>query len=200
MKAIHSIYKKIFIILLIISSLPVFSQHIYISKESHIRFFSETPLENIIAVNKASNAVMNAQNNEIAIKIDIKRFEFPNKLMQEHFNENYMESDKYPYAIFKGKINKVIDWTMPQNTPVSVSGQMTLHGVQKMVILDGRLFFDPQSKSVILDANFNINLADYHINIPTILLTKIAEKIEVNAQFKLSPMINKVTEIATGKL
>ncbi len=196
MKRAFVIHKIWMINLLLINALPIFSQQIYFSKESYIRFFSDAPLEDIVAINKNSKAALNTINNEVAIKIDMKRFEFPNKLMQDHFNETYLETSTFPYATFKGKINKEIDWTKPQNTSVSVSGEMNMHGVQKMMILDGRLFFDPQTKSIIIDTNFKITLSDYGIDVPNVVFTKIAEKVEVNAQFKLSNNTSKTPELA----
>lgn len=189
--------RHILTIILITSTLSGFSQQLYFSRESYIRFFSNAPLEDIVAINKSSNAVLNTKNNELAVKIDMKRFEFPNKLMQEHFNENYLETNLFPYAIFKGKINKNIDWAKSQNTSVSVVGQIEIHGIQKMVILDGRLSFDPQTKSIIMDATFPIILSDFGIKIPNVVFMKIGEKVEINAQFKLYPPTNKGVEITS---
>lgn len=197
MKNKYLINTMLLSIFLLISILPVFSQHLYFSKESNIRFFSDAPLENIVAVNKSSNAVLNTQNNEMAIKIEMRNFEFPNKLMQEHFNEHYLETSRFPYATFKGKINKEIDWRKTQNTSVSVSGEMSIHGVQKMLIIDGRLFSDPKNNTISMDANFKISLADYGIKIPNITLLKISDKVDVNAQFKMSSITNKNLEITS---
>ena len=197
MKNKYLINTMLLSIFLLISILPVFSQHLYFSKESNVRLFSNAPLEDIVAVNKSSNAVLNTQNNEVAVKIEMSRFEFPNKLMQEHFNEHYLETDRFPYATFKGKINKEIDWRKPQNTSVSVSGEMSIHGVQKMLIIDGRLSSDPKNNTIIMDANFKISLADYNIKIPNIILLKISDKVEINTQFKMSSVSNRNLEITS---
>ncbi len=191
--------RLLFVIILIINDLPSFSQQIYISKESsYIRFFSRAVLEDIAAVNKTSVAVLNTANNEIAIKINVRNFEFPNKLMQEHFNENYLETNRFPYTIFKGKISKAIDWKKSQNISVSVVGEMEMHGKQKMQIIDGRLTFDEKANVITLDATFKVLLADFDIAVPSVVFTKIAEKIEVNAQFSLFP-INQKREISLKK-
>ena len=84
----------------------LFAQSFYLSNSSHIKFFSEAMLENISANNKKANAVIDFEKQEIAVKIPMRDFVFPVKLMQEHFNENYMESSKFPYATFKGFFSK----------------------------------------------------------------------------------------------
>ena len=197
MKNRYFIYRILLSILLLTTTLAVFSQQLYFSKESNVKFFSDAPLENIEAVNNKSNAVLNIQSNEIAIKIDMRRFEFPNKLMQEHFNENYLETNRFPYATFKGKINREIDWSKPQNTSVSVVGEMDMHGVQKTIIIDGRLYADPKNKIINMETNFKILLADYNIRVPNITLLKISDKVDINAQFKLFSTTNKNVEVTS---
>ena len=197
MKNKYFIYRTLLSIFLLFSALSAFSQQLYFSRESNVRFFSDAPLENIEGINNNSSAVINIQNNEIAVKIDMRYFEFPNKLMQEHFNEHYLETNRFPYATFKGKINKGIDWSKLQNTSVSVTGEMNMHGVQKMLIIDGRLSADPKNKTINIEANFKISLAAYDIKVPNITLLKISDKVEINAQFKLYSTANKNVEITS---
>ena len=90
------------------------------------QFSASTPLENIEAENKKSQVILNTANNEIAIRMNMREFSFPNKLMQEHFNENYMESSKYPKSTFKGKIVNLdqINFTQDGTYPAEVSGDL----------------------------------------------------------------------------
>jgi len=176
-----------FPLLLLVQSLV--AQRFYLSNNSYIKFFSEAKLENISAINQKANAVIDFEKQEIAVKIPMRDFVFPLKLMQEHFNENYVESSQFPYATFKGFFSKKIDLSQSTNTSLSVSGTMTIHGVSKMEIIQGRITIDVPHKSVMLEANFNVKLEDYSIKVPTIVIYKIAEKISVNAQFALSPII-----------
>jgi polyisoprenoid-binding protein YceI len=85
-----------------------------------------------------AQSVINTTTGEIAVKVPIKSFVFENGLMQEHFNENYLESDKHPFATFKGKINESIDWTKPGNYPVSATGKLNLHGVERDQTIKGQ--------------------------------------------------------------
>lgn len=168
----------------------LFAQSFYLSNSSHIKFFSEAMLENISANNKKANAVIDFEKQEIAVKIPMRDFVFPVKLMQEHFNENYMESSKFPYATFKGFFSKKFDLSKSQKTFFSVSGTMTIHGVSKMEIVQGIISIDAPHKSIIIESDFNVKLEDYNISVPKVVIYKIAESIAVNAQFSLFPMIS----------
>jgi hypothetical protein len=161
------------------------AQSIHFSNDSYIRFNSEAPIEDIVAVNKFSRLVLNTSNQQVAVKIPMKGFVFNQKLMQEHFNENYLESDKYPNATFTGIIDQQINWLVAQNIEVTVSGNLTLHGVTRKEVIRGRIVVDPVQKNITVDANFKIRLQQYNIKVPSILLAKIAEEINVNAQYLL---------------
>ncbi|HAO50104.1 MAG TPA: YceI family protein, partial [Runella sp.] len=89
----------------------VLAQDVLIARNAQVSFFSETPLENISGLNKNVTAILNTKTSEVAVKMQVAQFEFPNKLMQEHFNENYLESDKYPAASFTGKIQEKVDFS-----------------------------------------------------------------------------------------
>lgn len=178
---------KLLLMLLMLPELLV-AQNFYLSKKSELNIFSEAPLENIAATNTEGIAIVDLQKQEIAIKIPIKAFLFPNKLMQQHFNETYLESSKYPFAVFKGTINKKIDLSVLANTNTSISGIMSIHGVDKMEIIEGRIMVNPQANTVRLESKFTLTLADYHIKVPTVVLYKIAPVVEVNGYFNLLPM------------
>ncbi|MFA4864578.1 MAG: YceI family protein, partial [Bacteroidales bacterium] len=127
---------KIIAILLIglVSSISVHAQK-YMTKNGNIMFYSETPMETIKAVNEQVNAVLDTQTGDIVCKILIKSFQFPKALMQEHFNENYLESDKFPNSTFKGKITNLsaINFSKGGIYDALIEGDMTIHGVTKNI-------------------------------------------------------------------
>jgi hypothetical protein len=176
-----------------------YGQTLYFTQSSFIRIFSEAPLENISATNVASNALIDFDHKEIAVKIPMNKFTFRNKLMQSHFNENYVESTVYPYAIFKGNIDKNIDLTTSAMIPVVVKGTMSMHGVNKMISIEGNLVVDAPSKTVIFDATFKIKIEDYNIKVPSVVMYKIAENIEVNSQFTMMPAKKTNNDISSKK-
>lgn len=163
------------------------------SKESKITFFSEALLENITATSTKAKAVVDIEHKEIAVKINMTSFEFPNKLMQEHFNENYLESDKYPQATFTGNLTRVLNWSTPFNTTASISGVLTIHGVSKMEIIEGKIINDPNRNTVIFESSFPVTVKDFNIKVPTLVFTKIAEVVNVKIYVKLEAIstINK---------
>ena len=154
----------------------------YLAKDGRISFFSEAPLEDITAVNNKVKAVFDSQTKEIVFQLNIKDFIFPKKLMQEHFNENYLESDIYPKSIFQGiilhsNLNKETDG----NT--RVEGDLSIHGKTNKIIVEGK--FLESDDRIIIKANFPIKLEDYNISIPKIVMYKIAEEIDVSVDIEL---------------
>ncbi len=139
-------------------------------------------LEDISAENDSATSSINFSNNDIVVKVKIDQFDFPNKLMQEHFNKNYIESERFPYANFKGKIDQFIDFTKPGIYQVTAQGKLNIHGVERSRLLKGKLTVI--NGKMILDAVFNIVLEEHKIKIPEIAFNKIAEVIEVNNHFE----------------
>ena len=121
-------------IMAVLVSFGVMGQN-YVTKNGHIKFYSETPIETIEAHNYAVNSALNPNSGDFVFKVLIKSFEFEKALMQEHFNENYMESDKYPNAMFKGMVINAgdIDFTKEGTYEAMVKGDLTIHGVTKPV-------------------------------------------------------------------
>ncbi|REG91552.1 YceI-like domain-containing protein [Algoriphagus antarcticus] len=176
--------KKICLVLLIcFSSFTLFAQHLYVTTKGNVTFFSDAPLEDIQADNSKTAAILDADKNEIAVQMRIIDFEFPNKLMQEHFNENYLESEKYPTGVFKGKIKEQNNLTVAGTYQVHVGGTLTIHGVTQKVEVPGTIVSD--GKQLKLDFKFPVKLEDYKIDIPTIVFTKISEIVEVSGSMVL---------------
>jgi len=129
--------KKVYFLIILSSSLLVSNAQKFITEKSEISFFSEALLENIEAVNTKSVSIINSENGEIVFSIPMKDFQFKKSLMQEHFNEKYIESHKYPKSTFHGKI---LDFNMKEGKrPASAEGEMKIRGVTKKVKLDGEL-------------------------------------------------------------
>lgn len=149
-------------------------------------FSSDTPLENIRAENKKSQAILNTTTGEIAVRMNMKDFDFPNKLMQEHFNENYIESDKYPTATFSGKMDKTIDYSKEGETDISASGKFTVHGVTKTRTIAGKIKIT--NGKITLKSGFQVALSDHKIEVPQIVFVKIAQNIQVQTEFVLAPL------------
>lgn len=184
--------KKLSVLLTLIFTLSnfsqSFSQRLFISKNASVSFFSEAPLENITATNEAAGMIINVDEQELAVKIPIRKFIFPRKLMQEHFNETFMESTKYPYATFKGAFMKRLDFSKAFTLPISVSGILTIHGVLKIQTLEGIIRFDPDRNSMEVEANFNVTLDDFKVKTPSVLSYKIANQVEIKTNFNLIEM------------
>lgn len=163
----------------------------YFTKTGKIDFFSSTPLENIEAVNNEVSSFLNLEKNELVFAVLIKSFRFEKALMQEHFNENYMESDKYPKAQFKGNILDFDqnNYKKDGEYKVNVKGDLTIHGVTKNVTVPGTIIV--QNGKISATSKFKVRCKDYDIKIPSVVANKIAEEIEVNVNVKYEPYERK---------
>ncbi len=157
-------------------SFSTFAQNI-ICKNGVSSFFSETPLENIDATNKNVGSVINLKSKEIVVQINIADFKFKNRLMEEHFNENYLETEKFPKAFFKGTIQESIDWGHSGNYDVTAKGILTIHGISKERVFQGKIQID--SDKLVLNSMFEVLLVDHKIEVPKLVFSKIAEKIKI---------------------
>lgn len=157
---------------------------VFMTLNGQTSFFSETPLENISAENKSTLVALNTTTKEVAVRIQNVAFKFPNKLMEEHFNENYMESEKYPLSVFKGKIVENIDLQKQGTYQVSVKGILDMHGVKQERIIKAQIIVG--SESINVTSDFNIKLVDHKIDIPKLVFEKIAESIAIKNKFTLT--------------
>ena len=156
----------------------------YSLSEGVLTFFSKATLENIQAENKHTTSVFNATTGEIAFAIPNNQFQFEKKLMQQHFNEKYMESEKYPRSTFSGRIEG-FDPLKTGKQQVHATGKMFIHGVTQSVKIPGIIEITPQG--ITMESSFLIKLADYKIKIPQILWQNIAEQVEVKVNFAYKP-------------
>jgi len=161
---------------------------LYVCKNAMITLFSSAPIEDIKGVSQTGVSVFNAANGELDFSVNIRSFKFDKAVMQEHFNSDYMESDKYPKAIFKGKMQETVDLTKDGNYPVTVTGDLTLHNITQKRTIKGKI--DIKGGVVTMTSEFMVKNADYHIDIPTILFHHIAESIQISVSAAYIPYKN----------
>lgn len=150
-------------------------------------FFSKAagPAQDIQAIDKTGKVSLNLTGGDIEVKIQMKNFSLPKSLMQKHYNERYMETDKFPLATFKGKIE---NWRPPAADgayPATASGNFTVHGVSVKKQIAGTL--TKKGSDYTLDALFDVRLADHNIEIPVLFFTKITEAVKVTIRYHLTP-------------
>jgi TATA-box binding protein (TBP) (component of TFIID and TFIIIB) len=151
----------------------------YSLEKSKITFFSEAPIENIDATTTTARGIFKENEAQIAFSVPIKTFRFKKSLMQEHFNENYLESDKYPNATFSGIILNYDPHKEKQE--VTALGKMTIHGITKEVSLKG--IIEKHNNKIMINSNFKVKLEEYDIKIPKVVFYNIAEVVDVDAEF-----------------
>lgn len=160
----------------------------YFTREAKISFFSEAPLEKIEAENGAGTCVIDFESQQMEFAVLIKAFQFDKALMQEHFNENYMESHKFPKATFKGKIvdPETIDYTKNGEYEVKVEGKLTIHGVENEISAPGTIVI--QGEGIQVKSKFSVAVKDYDIDIPAVVRDNIAKTVEITVLGDLEPL------------
>jgi YceI-like domain len=172
--------KKIIILLAIITGVINSSYgQVYYTKNGLISFFSKTSLENISADNNQVISVLNIETGALEFSVLNNAFQFPKAKMEEDFNENYIESDKYPKSVFKGNIIEIRDITSLKDGSyrVNVKGDLTIHGSTKSINTPATITI--KDGKIAGTATFKILIKDYNIKIPSIVTNKIAESIEI---------------------
>ena len=152
----------------------------YMTKTGFIGFYSKTPLEDIKAENNQVYAVLDPANHHIAFALLLKGFIFPKELMQEHFNENYVESDKYPKATFSGACSGDMDLAKEGIYQVVIKGTLSLHGVTQPLETTAQL--EVKSGQILGTSSFRLKPEDFQIQIPGVVRDKIAKEINVRVQ------------------
>jgi hypothetical protein len=168
--------------------IAVKAQGKYFTRTGNISFYSKTPLEDIQASNRQVASIIDFSNGEIVFSVLMKSFSFPKALMQEHFNENYVESDKYPKSTFKGKISNVQSVNVEKSGvyPVDIEGELTLHGVSKPVKTTGTL--EVKDNKIYGKSQFTVAVADYNIEIPRLVRDNIAKNVDIQVDMVYEPM------------
>jgi len=160
----------------------------YMTKTGFISFFSHTPMEDIKGDNNQVASVIDISTGDMVFQVLVKSFHFEKTLMEEHFNENYMESDKFPKASFKGKITDLsaVDFKKNGSYEVMVEGDLTIRDVTKKMSVKGML--DVVTGGINTNAKFIIAPEDFNIEIPSVVRENIAKTIEVTVAMKYSPV------------
>ena len=170
-------------------SMTSFSQTIYMTRSGQVSFFSKTSMENIEAVNNEVTSMFNPGTGEIVFAILIKSFRFERALMEEHFNENYMESNTFPKATFKGKVSGLTaeQAKTPGTYAVDVTGDLTIHGVAKPVTTKGTMTVEAGGV-IKAKSEFNVKPEDHAIAIPGVVRKNIAETIKITVDLSYAKM------------
>ncbi len=183
--------KKIILMITIVAAVkPGFAQDKYFTKTAKIHFDATAPAspENITAINKSATCVLDTKTGNLQFSVLVKGFEFERALMQEHFNENYMESTTYTKAEFKGAIgnNAAVNYSKDGDYTVKVSGKLTMHGVTKDIQADGSI--SVKSGKIGANAAFTVQLKDYNISIPSMVADKVSPTAKITVDCMLDPL------------
>ncbi|MGV3704007.1 MAG: YceI family protein [Arcticibacter sp.] len=178
---------KIGLTFLILFGWPLvgWSQDLYVARRMAFSFFSEAPMEDISAKTDKGVSALNVSSRAIYFKVPIRSFEFRKSLMKQHFNENYLESEKYPVAEFKGNVLENIDPKKDGTFPVTVQGKLNIHGVIKDYSVRGEL--QVSNGSIAANAKFPVKLEDHRIKIPSLVIRNIAEIVDVQVSAVYGP-------------
>ncbi len=180
---------KQLIILTLLNAVVItgFSQSVYMTRSGQVSFFSKTSMENIDGINNEVTSLIDTGKGEIVFAILVKGFRFEKALMEEHFNENYLESTKFPKATFQGKITNAssINFTKDGSYPATVDGDLTMHGVKQRQTANGTITVSKGKISAI--SSFIIKLVDYKIERPSLVADKISETIEIRVNCQYEP-------------
>ncbi len=171
-------------VLLVTLSLSQAIAQKYTIEKAYVSFFSDAAIEDITADNTKASSIFNETTGEVVYSIPINAFQFEKSLMQEHFNEKYMESEKYPKSTFQGKV----DGYKPEAKglqQVKAYGKLTIHGVTKDVEIPGTI--EKTGNRIAMKSKFIVKLEDYKITIPQLLWQNIAEQVEVTVDFVYKP-------------
>ena len=161
------------------------AQNRYFTKDAKINFNSSTPLEDIIAETNQATTILDIDKNELVFSVLTTSFKFRRALMEEHFNENYMESPKFPKAKFSGKIITPIDWKNGKQATADVKGELTMHGVTKEITV--KALITPGKNIVTASAELKITPEMFNIAIPSAVRDKIAKEVTIRIEAIYAP-------------
>ncbi|MFT3701866.1 MAG: YceI family protein [Agriterribacter sp.] len=178
--------KKIFVFLLLCQAIVLTGKaQLYVTKTGMVGFYSKTPLEDIKAENNQVFAAIDLSKKTIVFSMLLKSFLFGKELMQEHFNENYVESDKYPKATFKGTFTGDIDLQKQSNT-IQIQGVINLHGTDKQISSPATI--EIKDGYIVGIAKLQLIPKDFNITIPSLVSDKIAKQIDVQIKTEWKPV------------
>ncbi|MFL5787884.1 MAG: YceI family protein [Flavisolibacter sp.] len=180
--------KPLFLVFFICVAFISRSQDKYYTKSGKIEFYSKASLEDIEAKNKTVSAILDSKSGILQFSVLMKSFEFEKALMEEHFNSDYVESEKYPKAEFKGTIvnNSEINYTKEGTYQAHIKGQLMMHGVTKNIETTG--IIRVTGSRLETNSTFTILLSDFNIRIPSVVKDKVSRNIKINVDCKMEPL------------
>ena len=183
--------KKIMLFLILVPFVSGLSAQKYITKNGYIGIYSHTPLEDIKADNNQVASVLDISTGDLVFQVLIKSFHFEKALMEEHFNENYIESEKFPKASFKGRITNLssVNFSANGTYNVTVEGDLIIRDITNKINTKGTVIVTPEGINA--NAKFDIVPEDYKIKIPGVVRDKINKSILVTVIMKYAPMEQK---------
>ena len=180
---------KYFVVsLLMLASLSVVGQSKYITKNGYIDFFSKSSMEDISAKNEQVSSILDTENGKVVIAVLMKSFRFEKALMEDHFNENYVESEKFPKASFNGEVVDYKADLFKEGVPckVKISGDLTIHGVKKPMVADATV--TKTKDGITAESQFTIKINDFEIAIPALVKDKISNDVRITVKFNYTPL------------
>jgi len=183
--------KRIFLLAFFLNIVFAVNGQKYMTKNGFIGFYSHTPMEDIKADNNQVVGVLDISTGEMVFQALIKSFHFDRALMEEHFNENYMESDKFPKSLFKGKITNLasVDFSKTGTYDVTVEGDLTIRDVKNKISTKGTI--EVVNGDINANSKFNIVPEDYKITIPGVVRDKFDKSMAVTVTMKYTPITAK---------
>jgi hypothetical protein len=183
--------KRIFLLAFFLNIVFAVNGQKYMTKNGFIGFYSHTPMEDIKADNNQVVGVLDISTGEMVFQALIKSFHFDRALMEEHFNENYMESDKFPKSLFKGKITNLasVDFSKTGTYDVTVEGDLTIRDVTNKISTKGTI--EVVNGGINANSKFNIVPEDYKITIPGVVRDKFDKSMAVTVTMKYTPITAK---------
>jgi polyisoprenoid-binding protein YceI len=176
---------KLLALIIVSLSIHFVSAQKFTTEKSLIIFYSDASIEDIKAENDQSISLFDTSTGQIAFSIPIKEFQFEKSLMKEHFNEKYLESEKFPKSTFQGRVEGYQS-TLKGRQPVKAIGKLTIHGVMRDVEISGTLEW--RDNKIVANSSFKVRLEDYKIKVPQLLWQNIAEEVEVTIDFTYKPL------------
>jgi hypothetical protein len=178
--------KQLFILILLITSVSVFGQDKFIAKNAYISFFSTTGVEDILGESNEAVTILDATKGEVVFQALSTTFHFKRALMEEHFNENYMESSKFPKTKFKGTIEGFTkDMLKAPVANIKITGQLNVHGVEKTITVPGTIGLE--DGKLVATAKFKVTPEEYGIIIPSLVRDKIGKEMEITIKDTYMP-------------
>jgi len=154
----------------------------YFSKNAVLKFHSDSPMEKIEAVNSTASTVIDVASGKIEFAALNNSFVFEKALMQDHFNENYMESTKFPKTVFKGTIqdHAKLSLTVAGTYKVMIQGDLIMHGVTKTISVPAEFLVD--AKGVHATAKFSVKCSDFDIKIPAVVKNNVSNEVDITVK------------------